>query len=45
MEKINLGIIGLGYMGNIHLRNILRVDNAKLVAVCDLSKKALKKAK
>jgi predicted dehydrogenase len=45
MKTIGLGIIGLGYVGNIHLRHSLKLDNAHLVAVSDLSKKALRKAK
>jgi predicted dehydrogenase len=45
MKKIGLGIIGLGYVGNTHLRHSLKLVDAHLVAVSDLSKKALKKAK
>jgi predicted dehydrogenase len=45
MEKIRLGLIGLGYIGKIHLRHCQKIANAKLVAVADLSKKALKTAK
>jgi predicted dehydrogenase len=45
MKKVRLGLIGLGYIGKIHLRHCLKLDNAKLVAVSDLSKKALKTAK
>jgi len=45
MEKVGLGLIGLGYIGKIHLRHCLKLDNANLVAVSDLSKKALRTAK
>jgi predicted dehydrogenase len=45
MEKIRLGLIGLGYIGKIHLRHCQKLANAKLIAVADLSKKALKTAK
>jgi predicted dehydrogenase len=45
MKQIKLGIIGLGYVGNTHLRHSLKLTGARLVAVADLSKKALKKAK
>jgi predicted dehydrogenase len=41
---IRLGIIGLGYIGQIHLRHSLRLSDAKVLAVADLSKKALAKA-
>ena len=44
-EKINLGLIGLGYIGKFHLRNCLKLESANLVAVADISKKALKLAK
>jgi len=42
MEKIRLGLIGLGYIGKIHLRHCQKLENAKLIAAADLSKKALK---
>lgn len=41
MEKIRLGLIGLGSMGKIHLHNCLKLDSATLVAASDVSKKAL----
>lgn len=45
MDKVKLGLIGLGYIGKVHLRNCLRLKSAKLVAVSDISKKALNLAK
>jgi UDP-N-acetylglucosamine 3-dehydrogenase len=45
MKKVNLGIIGLGYVGTTHLRHSLKLPNAHVTAVSDMSKKALKKAK
>jgi predicted dehydrogenase len=45
MKKIGLGIIGLGYVGQIHLRHAQKLANARVTAVADLSKKALKKAR
>jgi len=45
MNKVKLGIIGLGYIGKIHLRHCLKIANIDVVAVSDLSKKALKDAK
>jgi predicted dehydrogenase len=45
MNKVKLGIIGLGYIGKIHLRHCLKIGNIDLMAVSDLSKKALKDAK
>jgi len=45
MKILNLGIIGLGYVGQIHLQNAKRLNNASLIAVADLSKRALNMAK
>ncbi len=45
MKNVNLGIIGLGYIGQIHLRHSLKLQNAKVVAVADSSPKALEHAK
>ena len=39
---INFAIIGCGRVAGHHCRNIVKMDNARLVAVCDLDfKKAL----
>ena len=45
LKKINLGLIGLGEMGRIHLRNCIYLKGAKLVAVSDVSAKSLRVAK
>ena len=45
MKQIRLGIIGLGYIGQIHLRHSLKLANARVIAVSDLSKKAIARAK
>lgn len=45
MRKIRLGLIGLGYAGKTHLYNCLKLKYATLVAVSDVSKKALELAK
>jgi len=42
---INVGVIGLGRMGMLHLTDCMKIDDVKVVAVADSSKKALKKAK
>ena len=42
---MNLGLIGLGSMGKIHLQNCLSLKNAKLLAVADSSKKELQIAR
>jgi predicted dehydrogenase len=45
MKKLGLGIIGLGYIGGIHLRHSLKLANIEVVAVSDVSQKALNKAR
>lgn len=45
MKKIGLGIVGLGYIGKVHLRHSRKLANAQLIGVADLSKKALKAAR
>ncbi len=45
MKTVKLGIIGFGYIGQIHLRNSVKLENAEVVGVADVSQKALNKAK
>ncbi|MDH7606649.1 MAG: Gfo/Idh/MocA family oxidoreductase [Candidatus Bathyarchaeota archaeon] len=45
MDKVKLGLIGLGYIGKVHLLNCLKLREAQLVAVADVSPKALNMAK
>jgi predicted dehydrogenase len=45
MKRVNLALIGLGYIGKVHLRHSLALSKGKLVAVADISKRALEKAK
>lgn len=45
MKTIRLGIVGLGYIGKIHLQNCMTLPNAEVLAVADVSKKALSNAK
>jgi len=42
---INVGIVGLGRMGMLHLMNCQKIDGVNVVAAADASKKALAKAK
>jgi len=44
MKTVNVGIIGLGHMGRLHMMNCLHIDDVKVVAAADSSKKALSKA-
>jgi predicted dehydrogenase len=45
MKQLNLGLIGLGYVGKVHLRHGTKLTDAKLVAVADVSRNALAKAR
>lgn len=45
VKEVNLGVIGLGFIGKVHLRNCLRLDSIKVLAAADTSKKALNYAK
>lgn len=45
VRTVKLGIIGLGYIGQIHHQHSLKIPNAEVVAVADVSTKALNKAK
>ena len=45
MKTVKLGIIGMGYIGKIHLRHCLKTPNTEVLAVADVSAKALKNAK
>src|SRR3990170_2689602 len=45
LKKVNLGLIGLGSIGKIHLKNCLRLENAQLSSVADSSRKALRFAR
>lgn len=45
LRKINLGVVGLGFQGKIHLHNCLRIKDAKVLGVADISEKALKYAR
>lgn len=45
MDRVKLGLIGLGFIGRVHMLNCLRLSEARLVAVADVSEKALSMAK
>jgi predicted dehydrogenase len=36
MDKVKLGLIGVGVIGNYHLGNIARLETVELTAVCDI---------
>jgi UDP-N-acetylglucosamine 3-dehydrogenase len=42
---LNVGVIGIGGMGKVHIDNIGHIDFAKVTAICDISPLASDKAK
>ena len=34
-QKINVAVVGLGFMGVTHLKSYQQIPDARLVAVCD----------
>lgn len=45
MNKIHVGILGLGHMGRLHLMNCLHLDDVKVIAAADKSETSLKRAR
>ena len=45
LRKLNIGIIGLGEIGKLHMNNCLNLNNVNLLAVADTSRKARQIAK
>ena len=43
MAKINVGVVGMGYLGSLHARVYHQLKNANLICVCDVDKKRAKK--
>ena len=43
MNKVKLGIIGLGNMGSAHVNSIGQIKNAELTALCDINPAKLKR--
>ena len=43
MASINVGVVGVGYLGSLHARVYSQLKNANLVCVCDINKKHAKK--
>ena len=39
MKKLKIGIVGLGYMGNYHMRSYLANPRCSVFAVCDIDEK------
>lgn len=43
MANVNVGVVGVGYLGSLHARVYSQLRNANLVCVCDIDKKHAKK--
>ena len=43
-DKVNLGIVGMGNMGAVHVRHALELPNTNLVAICDTDERKLQAA-
>lgn len=44
MERVRVGYVGVGGMGSAHVRNLLRIDGADIVAVCDIVEEKVARA-
>ena len=42
MERIKIGIIGIGYLGEFHVKQLKRCENAELVGIYDIDENRLK---
>ena len=43
MDKVNIGVVGVGFLGALHARVYHQIDDVTLVGVCDCYKKRAKK--
>lgn len=43
MPKVNVGVVGVGYLGSRHARVYSQLKNVNFVCVCDIDKKCAKK--
>ena len=42
MDKVRIGLIGLGHLGRFHLKNLLEIKNCEISGVYDIDEKKLK---
>src|SRR6056297_1339112 len=43
LNEVKIGFIGVGGMGSAHVRNLLNIKGAKIVAVCDIVEDKVKR--
>jgi predicted dehydrogenase len=44
LDKVRIGMVGVGGMGTNHLYNFLRIENCEVVAVCDIVESRVERA-
>ena len=44
MKKVRIGFVGVGGMGMAHLENLIKIQGAEIVAVCDIVESRVKEA-
>ncbi len=44
MDKVRIGFVGVGLQGTSHVENLLKVEGAEIVAVCDIIESKVKRA-
>ena len=44
MAKVRIGYVGVGGMGMAHVENLLKIEGAEIVAVCDIVEERVKRA-
>jgi predicted dehydrogenase len=44
MQKVRIGFVGVGLMGTSHVENLLKIEGAEIVAVCDIIESKVKRA-
>jgi predicted dehydrogenase len=44
MKKVRIGYVGVGGMGTAHVSNLLKIEGAEIVAVCDIVESRVRRA-
>jgi len=44
MDKIRIGVVGIGHLGNFHLQKYQKLENVKIVGVADVDRSKADKA-
>lgn len=38
MERVKVGVLGAGGMGEVHVKNLVQIPDAQIVAICDMNR-------